>query len=122
MPSDEQSLVRFANLSKRTVQFYWLNTEGVRHPIFDVPYLRFPEIPFIDRASFVAIYEDSGECIGVYVLDSVNNQIVIIDETTPQAMIDWFNEIQPKDSDGDGVADEDDLCPDFRGRPEVQGC
>jgi hypothetical protein len=26
------------------------------------------------------------------------------------------------DSDGDGVADEDDLCPDFAGRPETSGC
>lgn len=122
MEGDEESLLRVVNLSKRNVQLDLIDTTGERVPILLFPYISKSILELPVGFSFVVTYEDSGECIGVFVLEEGNGQIVIIDETTPQEVIDRFNESQPVDSDGDGIPDEDDLCPNYQGRAEFDGC
>jgi hypothetical protein len=80
----EESPIRFVNLSQRVVQFYWLGFDGQRNPSERVGYFEAANGGSAGNHAFLATYEDTGECIGVYRLQNGRNQIVIVDETTPE--------------------------------------
>jgi hypothetical protein len=133
MGGGESSPIEFVNLSQRTVQFYWIGFDGNRNVSEKVPFFSASGGGSVGNHSFVATYEDTGECIGVFVLENGNNKILIIDETTPEEIVARINgevsdeggvssEPPPPDEDGDGVPDDDGLCPTFPGSPATDGC
>jgi hypothetical protein len=55
------------------------------------------------------------------ILQTMPNRIAFFDSLELD-MFPLTEEPDIADRDGDGIPDEDDLCPDFPGRPEAQGC